>query len=135
LIPAKLTWKKVNIASMWCLHDENHLPCVFFTSKRLHHSGDGELCPRGLAWWDLYPLFSLTITHTAPANTGFPCILENLEDNKFIFQVMEMSLNWTKSGNVSGRNVDLYPLRTKKPVEENFNCRRKSVQVLISDVS
>jgi len=29
--------------------------------------------------------------------TGFPCILEN---NKFFFQVLEMSWNFTKSGNV-----------------------------------
>jgi len=28
-----------------------------------------------------------------------PCILENLENNKFIFQVLEMSSNFTKSGN------------------------------------
>jgi len=32
--------------------------------------------------------------------TGFPHILENLENNKFIFQVLDMSLNLTKSGHV-----------------------------------
>jgi len=30
---------------------------------------------------------------------GFPRILKNLENNKFIYQVLEMSLNVTKSGN------------------------------------
>jgi len=30
----------------------------------------------------------------------FPPILENLENNKFIFKVLEISLNFTKSGNV-----------------------------------
>ena len=31
---------------------------------------------------------------------GFPHVLENLDNNKFIFQVLEISLNLTKSGNV-----------------------------------
>jgi len=30
----------------------------------------------------------------------FPRVLENLENNKFIFQVLEMSLNLIKSGNI-----------------------------------
>jgi len=31
--------------------------------------------------------------------TEFPHVLENLENNKLIFQILEMSLNFTKSGN------------------------------------
>jgi len=33
-------------------------------------------------------------------DSRFPRILENLEINKYCFQVLEMSLNFTKSGNV-----------------------------------
>jgi len=59
--------------------------------------------------------------------SGLPCILENLEYNKLIFQVLEISLNLTKSGNVleiilPGKKI---PLRTKKPVNKYYACRRK----------
>ena len=66
--------------------------------------------------------------------TGFPCIMENLEkveNNKFIFQVVEMSWNFLEKILLVKRN----PLKQKclqinsMPVEENFNCRRKSVPV------
>jgi len=32
--------------------------------------------------------------------SDFPHILENLENNKFIFKVLKMSLNFAKSGNI-----------------------------------
>jgi len=35
--------------------------------------------------------------------TWFPFILENLENKKFIFQVLEMSWNLTKSGILLGK--------------------------------
>ena len=34
-----------------------------------------------------------------PHLTGFPRVLENLENNRLILQVLEMSLNLSKSGN------------------------------------
>ena len=49
------------------------------------------------------PLFmrkSLYSTLVQYHYAGFPRILENLENNKFVFYVLEMSLNLTKSGNI-----------------------------------
>jgi len=34
-----------------------------------------------------------SFNNNSSSNTGFPRILENLADNKFIFQVLEISLN------------------------------------------
>ena len=57
--------------------------------------------------------------------TWFPRILENLENNKLIFQVLEMSWNFTKSGNVMEKYcLWKNPLKTKKPVN-TYACRRK----------
>ena len=38
-------------------------------------------------------------------NAGYPRILENLENSKFIFQVQEEYLNFTKSGEVLKKNI------------------------------
>jgi len=35
----------------------------------------------------------------------FPYVLEIQENNKFIFKVLEMSSNFTKSGNVQEKNI------------------------------
>jgi len=66
---------------------------------------------------------------------GFPHILENLENNKFIFQVLEVSLDFTKSGNVLEKILPVKNSTYNKKslytnimaVEENFVCRIKRV--------
>ena len=59
--------------------------------------------------------------------SGFPRVLENLVNNKFIFQFLEMSWNFTKSGNVLEKilSVKINPLRTKKCMNIYYACRRK----------
>jgi len=52
--------------------------------------------------------------------------LLNLENNRFVFQVLEMSLNLTKSGNVLEKILlSEKPKRTKKPVNKYYACRIK----------
>jgi len=53
--------------------------------------------------------------------------LENLQNNKLIFQILEMSLNFTKSGNVLEKNIVFEKII--RAVEENFDYRRKRVPV------
>ena len=48
--------------------------------------------------------------------SGFRRVLEYLENSKFVFQVLEMSLNFTKSGTV---------LENILPVKKCYACRRK----------
>ena len=56
--------------------------------------------------------------------SDFPRILENLENNNFTFQVLEMSLNFTKSGNVlEQKGLPVKKRRTKNT--KYFACRRK----------
>jgi len=59
------------------------------------------------------------------SNTGFPHILENLENNKFIFQVLE----FYKIRKCPGKKHSLWknPLQTKNPVHIYYACRRKLV--------
>jgi len=71
--------------------------------------------------WVIYIVIMIALQ----SNTEFPCILEN---NKFIFQVLEMSLNFTKSG-----EKNLW-FKYYMPVEENFDCRRKSLPVHSLDI-
>jgi len=67
--------------------------------------------------------------------TGFPCILEN---NQFIFPVLEMSWNFPKSGNVLEEILPVKNIHLEQnsqciniiAVEENFDCRRKRVDNL-----
>jgi len=58
--------------------------------------------------------------------TGFPHILEILENSTFIFQVLEMSLNLTKSGNIFEK---ILPLKkstyNQNPVNKYYVWRRK----------
>jgi len=50
--------------------------------------------------------------------TGFPHVLEN---NTFIFQVLEMSLNFTKSGRVLEKILsEKIHLRTKEPLNKYY---------------
>jgi len=70
--------------------------------------------------------------------SGFPRALENPGNNKFIFQLLEMSWNFNKIRKCAGKNIayEKNPLRTKSlrinimPVEENFHCRRKVYQYI-----
>ena len=56
--------------------------------------------------------------------SGFPRILENLGNNKLIFQVLEMSLNFAKSGNVMENILPVKnPLRTEKTVNKYYVWR------------
>jgi len=72
------------------------------------------------------------------AYTGFPCVLENLENNKYIFQVLDISLNFTKSGkNIACEKIHLEQNNISinvMPIEENFYCRRKRVLVHSLDI-
>ena len=69
-------------------------------------------------------------------------VLENLENNKFVFQVLEMFLNFTKSKNVLEKNIACEKINSEqkslwiniKPVQENFDCRRKREPVHSLDI-
>ena len=78
-------------------------------------------------------------------NAGFPRILENLENNKFIFQILEMSSNFAKLRNLLEKilpvkriHLELKNLWINIPVEENPDCTKQKwcrYIVLISHVS
>jgi len=55
--------------------------------------------------------------------------LENLENNKLIFQVLEISCSFTKNRKCPGKtNIaceKIHFVRTEKPVNKYYICRRK----------
>jgi len=56
--------------------------------------------------------------------TGFPRVLENLENNKFIFQVLEFYNVLEK--NIACENIQKSLQINIMPVQQNFDCRRNT---------
>jgi len=76
----------------------------------------------------MFDLISPLGLYVCPCHpVGFPRILEKPGKQHIHFQVMEMSLNFTKSGNVLEKILLVKnPIRTKKtPVNKHYGCRRK----------
>ena len=116
-----------------CIHTQFY-SWRFLTVNPLqrHNLAQGECCSQGWAmhfWQRFYWIGRILITGCILI-TGFPHKLENLENNKFIFQVLEISLNLTESENVLKKVLPVKKSTYNKKktgidiisVEENFEC-------------